>query len=247
MTTSPQCLGARLALLAGHDEPAPPAARAHVAECPACRRFVARDRALASRIRTLPRLRAPDALRGTVAAAAAQRAAIRRRRDTALRSAVAVAAAGLLAVPFLHSTATMSDVVVIATTQGPTRPLMMAGSPQAVRAWLRRRFALVVDVPAIGGATMLSARSLTVRGTPVALVFYRMGTDTLTYVTAVGAGAGAEAPHLADTLQLMSAGPRRIVVWEEPGGLRAVAAAMSEDALLAVAAECRHKALMRGS
>jgi len=245
MTTTPTCRTARLALLAGHEEPDADALRTHLDGCPACQAFVTRDRALLTRLRGVHPPLAPVDLRTAVQMEAAMLARARRFRRRAFQGALPLAAALLLTLPFLRPTPTLSDVVALATTQAPVRAHFTADSPEAVSAWLRRESAMDVEVPGIGGATVLAARALTVQGAPAVLVFYRMGSDTLTYLSLVA--WGGRTPRLADTLHLVAAGRYRVVLWEEPGGLRAVAAVMPERAVLAVAAECRAKALMRGS
>lgn len=248
MTTPDACDRAREALwpdpAAG---PTPSDARAHYEACRACQRFFAVQARLGRRLAHLPRPVTPGHLearvRGTLATARPGR---RLHRVLGLGGGLGLAAAAALALAVGLQDGLPAHVRSLAVEVGRARVAVAAGDVRTVEQWLSRQLGHQLEVPAITNARIRGVRLVDLDGRPAAAVVYEMHGLPLTWFALPGTsrldgetiGPGAE-------IRTYTSDGYEIAIWGEREGARAVAAPMPRDEVLAVATECRSKALMR--
>lgn len=219
----------------------PADAQAHYEACRSCRQFFVRDRRLGERLARISRTAAPDALRARMQKRIRQD---RRRMFGTWAGAGAVALAATLVILVLGRRPDMRRMAApFATAARATDSASLAmptNSPAALDAWFSATLGGNVNVPAIAGAELVGGKIETISGRPAAVALYRMHGDPLTWIavpdSAGGAGVMGRDIRMAETDGL------RVALWREPGGLRAVAAAMPQNDVMAVATECRARA-----
>lgn len=241
------CDAAREALWPNPDALAPVEAREHYEQCPECQGFFARDRELANRLACLPVTCAPDHLRARVAADLTRS---RRRGPRVWQVAVGALAAAAALVLFVFTGADDMDRVVAplaaeARAMETAALAITSADAGAVGGWFAATLGNPLTVPAITDAELVGGRVAVIGGRPAAVVLYRMHGDPLTYF-ALAEGSMSEHGIPADEIMVTGAAELKVAVWMEGGGVRAVAAAMPRETVMAVATECRNKAAMVG-
>lgn len=240
------CEETRWALWPDPEAPAPADARAHYERCPECRHFFARDRELAARLGRLAGTAVPGSVRARVLHGLAP---ARRRVPAAWRvTAGALAVAATLVLVVLTRGDGMERMIAPLAAEARAAELvgLAVSSPDAavVGGWLAGALGSAVLVPAITDAELVGGRVAMIGGRPAAVVLYRMHGDPLSYFAmpedAMNGGLHPERIVVAQTANV------EVAVWKEPGGIRAVAAAMPRETVMAVATECRAKATMTG-
>jgi hypothetical protein len=236
------CDDAREALWPDPTQTGGPAdARAHYEVCRPCQQFFVRDRRLGERLAGLPHPAAPDVLRARVGAR------LHRDRRAILRwSGVGMAAvAAALALVVLGRGDPMDAMAApfasAARATDSASLAMPTDSPDALGAWFASTGAGQVTVPAIAGAELVGGKVEMIHGHRAAVVLYRMHGDPLAYFAMPDS---AVSPGEMDRGIAMSEdGEMQVALWREPGGVRAVAAAMPESDIMAVATKCRNQAM----
>lgn len=248
MITDASCERARLALWPDPETgPAPPDARAHYADCPSCRRFFVIQRRLGRRMAAVDRPAAPERLHRRVRAGLAQADAPTWRSRPALAGAALAGLAAVAAVALVLGLARRPPALIrpLAAVLASADLTIRVGDPAAIEAWLRRELGREVQVPAIADARVRGARLVDVEGRRAAAVAYEMHGLPLVWF-ALGNAELSGRPILPEMeIRAFRAAGYEIALWGEPEGARAVAARMPRDAVVAIAAECRRKALMR--
>lgn len=122
---------------------------------------------------------------------------------------------------------------------------MTTANHGSLERWFAATLGGRVGVPAITGAELVGGRVAVIEGRPAAVVLYRMHGDPVTYL-ALRDGDGGGETLSAERIMMAEAGDVQVALWREAGGVRAIAAAMPPDDVMAVAMECRQKALMTG-
>lgn len=100
-------------------------------------------------------------------------------------------------------------------------------------------------LPAITGARLEGARVVMLDARPVAAAVYRLRGERVAYFALSDSTVSGEPVLPSADIRTATSGPYEVAVWGEPDGARAVMAAMPRDEVMAIAAECRNKALMR--
>lgn len=224
--------------------PAPAEARAHVEQCPACRRFFETQAALGRRLTAVSSQNAPAGLRERVRAALADEVQagrpLGRRRWWAVGGLAAAAAVALM----IGLSSPAGDLAEPFAEQG-TEIAFASDDFGAVERWLASRLGRPVSLPAITDAQLEGARIVTLEGRAAAAAVYRLHGDLLTYFALPDFTVSGERVMPEHEIRTATAGPYEVAVWGELDGARAVMAQMSRDEVIAIAAECRTKALMR--
>lgn len=249
-----KCDDARLLLWPDPDAPLDASeareALAHYRQCAACRQFFGVQRALGARLRRLGRpVRAPDGLReGTLARLHTDTARRRRRTRWMAGSGTALLAAAATLFVLLREPPMPQPVagplVEELRAAAPAGDALVSSEITDVERWLAERVGYAVVVPEIAGARLEGGRVARLDGRPVAVAIYAMHGMPLSYFALpsrdiMGRTVRADQPMGA------SADGYEVAVWTERGQARAIVAQMRRDDVMAIAEECREKALMR--
>jgi hypothetical protein len=236
------CDQAREALWPDPAQPGGPAdARAHYEICRSCQQFFVRDRRLGERLARLPHPAAPEVLQARVGT----RLRHARRPTAAWIGVGAVALAAAVTIAVLGRGDGMADMAApFATAARATDSAGLAmptDSPGALASWFASTGAGDVAVPAIAGAELVGGTVEMIHGRPAAVVLYRMHGDRLAYFAMPD--SAAPSANLGTEIAMTEDRGMQVALWREPGGVRAVAAAMPESDIMAVATECRNQAI----
>lgn len=219
---------------------------AHLALCPACRAFLLREQQLHRRLRRLPRVPAPATLRATI------RARLRGDRVSHRRYRVAWMLAGSIAAALALVWLGRAEPGTPAELALPLANIAQDGlertervdtlAEEAVMTWLRARAGYTVDLPRMGGAVLVGARTERVDGSPAATLVYLVNGMPVTYF-AVPSRRILGYRLEADTVTSHAADGYEVAFWTERGQARALAAPRGRVAVRELAEECRRAAL----
>lgn len=246
-----QCQAARSALWP--EPPSPPAppeleeALAHYGGCAACQAFFRRERALAARLRRLRATVVPDTTRARLERALAAERGRRRKRQWLVAGGGAAVVAAAAALVLLISPPPMPEAatrpLVVEASAGLLDDAMVSGELSHVEQWLGQQVGYAVELPEIDEAVVVGGRVAVVGGTPIPVAFYLLrGTPISYFALPTGDVMGAPVPG-TDVVTVSSDG-YEVAVWSERGFARALVAPLPRREMVAIAKECKRKALM---
>jgi len=227
------------------------AAEAHIADCGACREFIADMRVMAERLAaSAPRPSAPREVRERLFASLA-RARSDAERTRAKRVVTRwVAAAGVVALVILAagvwrlSSVRAGPADIAARLADDHRRVLhgdgiTSADSVVVAQWLSGRVGFAVRVPAFTNGQLVGARVADVNGLRGAVLAYRVdGRDVSYYIMPVpGATTGGELPRIP-MVQVSSWSGFRIAAWSEPGLTHALVGDLPGARLSGLAHEC---------
>jgi anti-sigma factor RsiW len=227
------------------------AAEAHIAECAACRAFIADMRVMAERLAaSAPRPSAPREVRERLFASLA-RARSDTERTTARRVVTRwVAAAGVVALVILAAgvwrvtSMRPGPADITARLADDHRRVLhgdgiVSADSLVIVQWLSGRVGFAVHVPAFTNGQVVGARVADVNGLRGAVLAYRVdGKDVSYYIIPVpGATTGGELTRIPE-VEVSSWSGFRIAAWRVPGLTHALVGDLPRARLAGLAHEC---------
>lgn len=216
------------------------AARAHYAACAACQRFFAWQAVLGARLARLRPMEAPALVRGRLRMRLGAATAARRRRP--LWAAALLAAALLIAALTLAPASPMAPFAPAAHRLAAMPMESVMVDRMEASAMLSARLSMPLILPDIEGADFMGADLVPVDGAMWAGARYQFKGMTVAYFALPMDGMDPDS-----TMTAGREGRWEVAMWEEPDGMRVLAAEVpiTRDEVMALASECRNKSLMR--
>lgn len=229
-------------------------ARAHVAECESCRRFMDEMHSLAHDLRALGSDEtAPPEVRERVHARLADARAVRHppiagRRRAVLWLAAAASVAGLAFWFARVGMVTPGARVIGAVAEDHLRALhqqaIESSEPATVERWLTEHVPLSVQIPMLPGASLEGARVCHLNGARGAVIRYRVDGKPVSYYI-MPDNPGARGRSGDDTFHTEAQAGYNVIAWRGDGLLHALVGDLPRARLTSLAQMCagRHAVL----
>ena len=236
-------------------------ARAHMARCHECQRFLTDMEAVANLVQRLaPRPVTPPSVRDRLFNAVARERRLAGQRQmgisyrarTIVTGAIAVAALILLVLSPVYwdrdeSDATRQNAIsamVADHARGLNHEALMTSDAGVAREWLSARVAFAVHVPEVSGTVLERVEICLLDGQRACLIRYRVDGHAVSYYSFSLVPGEVRNQSAADesgsvTFHREEEAGYRVVAWEDAGVLRALVADLPADRLLALAEACR--------